>query len=312
MKNTNTTRTWKRMLALLAAVAALLTMFVLPASAKSADGFQYYVDGPYEDDGEAFATITGHKTVVNGTLTIPAKLGGNTVSSVSDGAFAGRKDITKVVISDGVGYIGGHAFEDCTNLRTLVIGDAYVSMKAFAGCKSLKKVKITAYKNEFDPEWGWEETGNDALFNADVEWTHYKKDFDTVYTEVNTRVGRVLTLTAEYDKLKNGESYHWSGNGAYPEGDSRWEDCTGKSVNCVAGWEGEATVVCDVVNSKGDVVWSQEFSITARESLKEKAQSFVRNTYLYGVTEYTRNHIRWTVMDILDKMGVDVYGGEGA
>lgn len=307
--NTNkTARAWKRMLALLAAAATMLTMFVLPASAKSWNGFRYYVDGPYEDDGEAYVTITGSKTTANGTLTIPAKIGGDEVWSIGEGAFAGRKDITKVVIPDSVGYIGGHAFEDCTNLRTLVIGSTDVYDDAFSGCTALKTVKITAYKGDFDPEWEWNEKGNDALFAAKQEWTHYTKDYDVVQTELKTRTGKKLTLTAEYDDLKKGETYRWSGFDVFPVGDAEWKDCTEKTVECEVYWAGESKAVCEVLNSKGEVVWAQEFTITVSKSLKDKAESFVYNTYLYGVTNYTASHIRWRVMDALDKMGVNVYG----
>ncbi len=310
-KNTETfnhTRAWKRMLALLCAVAAMLTMFALPASAKSSGGFQYFVDGPYTDDDDPGVVITGYKSAVNGTLTIPAKLAGYKVWSVSEGAFADRKDIKKVVVSEGVYTIGAHAFENCTNLRTLVVGDVYICSYAFDGCTALKKVKITAYKGDLNPEWGWDEPGNDALFGAKWQWTHYTKDDFDVETEVCTRTGRTVTLTTEYGKLKKGESFHWYGYDIYPTGDTEWKDCTGDSVVCKSYWDGEQYAVCEVHNSKGDVVWSQKINVQCSRSLTDRLDSAISDTYVYGVTQYTLSHFRWRVMNMLEKMGVDVYG----
>ena len=302
--------TMKRMLALCAVVATLLTLLALPVSAKSSGGFRYYLEGPYTDDGETLAVITGYDPTVNGTLTIPETIGGYKVWSVNEGAFMSRKDVKKVVIPTEVGSIDAHAFEDCTNLRTVVIGSAYVCEDAFAGCTSLKKVKITAYKGDMDPEYAWSEEGNDALFGADREWTHYKKDEPDVTTCMTSRTGRKVTLEAQYDHLKKGESYQWYGVGIFPEGDGVWwEDCTDRTVTCTTWYSGDAKAVCEVVNSKGDVVWSQEFDVEVRTSLKDEAERVVYNTYLYSVTQFTANHFRWKVMDLLEKMGVDVYGG---
>ena len=301
-----TARTLKRTLALIAAVAAMLTLFALPASAKSANGFQYFVEGPYEDDGKCYVTITGHKSAVNGTLTIPAEIGGDAVWSISEGAFAGRTDITKVVVPDGVGYIGSHAFEDCSNLRTLVIGDVSIWQYAFSGCTALKKVKITAFKNEYDTSWRWDDFGNEALFAAEQEWTRYKTDVDVLQTEMKGCTNKQMTLTAAYGTLKKGESYHWYSEWLWPD-DCAWEDCAGETVTCTPDCYGRRTVYCDVVSSKGEVVWSQEFDVCVCRSLADAFRSAVQESYLYGVTEYTNNHFRWAVRDLLYKIGIDVY-----
>ncbi len=307
-----TTHALKRMLALLAAMATILTLLVLPASAKSADGFQYYVDGPYGDDNPATAVITGHKAAVNGTLTVPAKIAGYEVRQINDAAFADRKDIKKVVISEGINFVGCHAFENCTNLRTLVIADAGIGDSAFAGCTALKKVKITGYNfADCKPEWYWNENGNEALFAADWEWTHYEKDYTVKHSDVKTCTGAILTLTAEYDDAKPGDTYHWycdEGYLFYPDEDDGWMACSGRTITGQVDDSGEQTVICEVTNRKGDVVWAQEFSIHSQKSLVNFARSTVYNSYVYGVSEYTVNHFRWKFMNMLDKMGFNVYG----
>lgn len=308
---TNTTHAMKRLLALCAVFAALVTLLVLPASAKSANGFQYYLTEVFEDGGDAYAVVTGHKSAVNGTLTIPAKLDGHEVVYIAEAAFSARKDITKVVLPETLNHVGTFAFADCTNLKTLVIGSAWVDRGAFSGCKSLKKVVVTAYKFDgCNPEWDWEESKNEPLFAADVEWLHYKKAFRTVESDCNVRSGMNLTLTTEYD-AKKGETYHWyfEGEGVlWPKGDNAWEDYTEKTISGYIDCGGEQTVICEVVNAKGDVVFTEMFHIHARLSLAGKTREVVRETYLYGVMEYTKNHFHWKIMDLLDKMGVNVYG----
>ncbi len=54
------------------------------------------------------------------------------------------KDITKVMIEDGVTSVGACAFKDCTALETVVISDSVTTIgnEAFRGCKSLKDLTL--------------------------------------------------------------------------------------------------------------------------------------------------------------------------
>jgi len=53
-------------------------------------------------------------------------------------------DITKVVIEDGITYIGTNNFKDCENLKSVTIPDSVTTIGsyAFAGCKSLTSVTL--------------------------------------------------------------------------------------------------------------------------------------------------------------------------
>lgn len=55
-----------------------------------------------------------------------------------------RSLITTVVISDGITYIGCHAFDDCNNLSSITIPDSVTNIgyKAFYNCESLSSITI--------------------------------------------------------------------------------------------------------------------------------------------------------------------------
>ena len=312
MKTTNhtkTTRTCKKMLALCAVLAVLLSAFVIPASAKSADGFQYYVMNSFEDDGDPFAIITGHKGKINGTLTVPAKLGGVNVWSIGDAAFLGRKDITKVVLPDSLSNIDRYAFSECTNLKTIVMGSVWIETGAFSGCKSLKTVKITAYKHDgYDPSWEWNETNNAPLFAADVVWTRYSDDLTGPQTATSTRTEVPLKLEAGDDIYEPGYAYYWycpEGICEILDGDM-WGESAGDTVRVKFLEEGECVIMCEAVNKKGEVIWEHEFDVSVRLSLATAARRAVTGSYLYGVAEYTVNDIRWKTADLLDRLGINV------
>ena len=79
--------------------------------------------------------LTGCKNTV-----VPA-----TVSSISGGAFAGCTGLTgEFIVPDAVTYIGPQAFQLCTNLSSVVIGNGVTSIgnSAFNSCTSLTSVTI--------------------------------------------------------------------------------------------------------------------------------------------------------------------------
>ncbi|MBQ7543217.1 MAG: leucine-rich repeat protein [Clostridia bacterium] len=303
MKNT-----LKKLLALCAVIAVLLTVLALPASAKSAAGFRYYLTEAWYDDEEMYAVVTGCSADVNGKLTIPEKLNGHKVFMIAAAAFSDRKDITSVVIPDTVDFVEEFAFENCKNLRTLTIGAAYVERGAFSGCTSLRTVHITAYGYEYMTcEGNWSDSDNDPLFNAEVDWVHYNKPCDTDSKTISAVTGQKKTLTCTYAGVKKTDAYHWYwGEGYCMTSDMDLEDCDSASVTLRASYPDDGIIVCEVVDANGDVVCIQSFFIHVRASLGFRMRSAAEQSWLYGVTNYTLNHIRWQYVNpALDALGIE-------
>ena len=90
-----------------------------------------------DNKGNTYITILnacGNMTET--TLTIPDTLWGYPVGAIADEAFAGYRNIKKVVIPDSVTSIGNAAFRDCTSLKTVIIGInvKYIGANAFTRC----------------------------------------------------------------------------------------------------------------------------------------------------------------------------------
>ena len=66
------------------------------------------------------------------------------VTSIGNGVFYNRKNLTSVTIPDSVTSIGKNAFRDCKNLTSVTIPDSVTSIgnNAFEGCKSLRSIII--------------------------------------------------------------------------------------------------------------------------------------------------------------------------
>lgn len=76
---------------------------------------------------------------INGTLTVP-----DGVSSIDDGAFAGREDITRLYLPDSVKTLGIEAFCGCTQLESVRLPSALeqISPACFAECTRLERIEL--------------------------------------------------------------------------------------------------------------------------------------------------------------------------
>lgn len=117
--------------------SSLAELFAPDVKAYTSGDYTYTVSGGY-------ATITDVKTSVKGAITVPASIGGYTVTSIGKSAFYDCEEVTYLIIPDTVKTIGNAAFSGCRNLTGISIPDTVNSIggAAFYGCDSLKGIKL--------------------------------------------------------------------------------------------------------------------------------------------------------------------------
>ncbi len=105
-----------------------------PAIDKKSE-FEYYST----DDGLVISSYNGTET----DLTVPTELNGEKVIGIGNNAFK-EKQITSLVLPQGIIYIGDYAFADCSELKdfTLPINAVFTDKNAFDGCK-VKNLTLT-------------------------------------------------------------------------------------------------------------------------------------------------------------------------
>ena len=80
---------------------------------------------------------------ITGNVTVPSTLEGKTVVSLGDNAFKSAIGITSVTIPNSVTEIEHSAFENCTNLNKVDLGNiTTISFDIFKGCTSLTEITI--------------------------------------------------------------------------------------------------------------------------------------------------------------------------
>ncbi len=103
------------------------------------------------DDNENVIDLRCKTTSKTGKVTIPSKINGQTVISLSgysyqyNGAFQGCAGISEVVIPNTITTIGTHAFDACTGLKSIVIPDSVTKIEsyAFVNCSGLTSVTFS-------------------------------------------------------------------------------------------------------------------------------------------------------------------------
>ena len=129
---------------LLTIMTLLLTLCLTCAFAE--DTPTSYTSGDYEyillADGTAQITdYTGRDKKV----TVPATLGGHTVTAIGDSAFDWCWTLTGITIPDSVTAIGDGAFYGCTSLTGITIPDSVTSIgtNPFAFCTVLTDIQVS-------------------------------------------------------------------------------------------------------------------------------------------------------------------------
>ena len=91
--------------------------------------------------------VEGIGTCPDKDVVIPSTHDGIPITSIKSRAFQNCTNITRVIIGDNVELIGSYAFEGCTNLKTVKIPNSVTSMGGstggvFKGCSNLSSIFI--------------------------------------------------------------------------------------------------------------------------------------------------------------------------
>lgn len=142
----------KKLLFMALALALMVSIFfVKPTTASAAE----YTSGDYTYTVSGNqATITGIKSDLYGTVTIPSSLGGYPVGAIGRNAFKDSMGIKTLIIPDTVTSIDRYAFYNCSGMTSLTIGSkvASIGYSAFEGCTGLKTVVIPNSVTEIGDE----------------------------------------------------------------------------------------------------------------------------------------------------------------
>lgn len=120
----------KMIISLLLITAATSSIIALPVSADTSDNHSDFV--------QEYDILKAYKGT-GGNVTIPSN-----ITSISDAAFNGCKNITSITIPSSVTSIGNAAFNNCSGLTSITIQSNVISIgnAAFNGCTGLTSVKI--------------------------------------------------------------------------------------------------------------------------------------------------------------------------
>lgn len=94
----------------------------------------------YNVSGGILSEYTGE----GGSVAVPSTVGGENVTAIGTGAFAGNSAITSVSVPSTVTKIGQEAFADCTGLKSVSLPSSLqsIGIGSFCGCTSLTSVDI--------------------------------------------------------------------------------------------------------------------------------------------------------------------------
>ncbi|MGN1042404.1 MAG: leucine-rich repeat domain-containing protein, partial [Christensenellales bacterium] len=95
---------------------------------------------------ETSYTVVGIGTATDTDIVIPSEYNGLPVTSIGDGAFENCSNITSITIGNGVTNIGEAAFSDCSGLKSITIPASVTNIRygAFAVCTNLTSITVNA------------------------------------------------------------------------------------------------------------------------------------------------------------------------
>lgn len=118
-------------------------IFVIEAKAASESDLSFGLS----IDGVSYA-VTDCKSSASGEIIIPKEYNGEPITHIGYGAFEDCTNLTSIVISENITHINEQAFLNCKNITNITISDSVISIGwgAFEGCTSLASVHISDVK----------------------------------------------------------------------------------------------------------------------------------------------------------------------
>lgn len=180
---------------------------------EASNGIQYTLmqDGSY--------TVSGADSGIT-SLEIQSTFNGKPVKRIGFSAFADCKELTRLVIADGVVSIQEKAFFNCEKLTDLALPKTLISIgdMAFAGCKSLENITFyngieiigedafasTGIKSASMPE-SVMYIGKNAFGNSDIESVSFGSDVEFLRENTFSDCGQLkdVILPDTFSKLSN-------------------------------------------------------------------------------------------------------------
>lgn len=121
--------------------------------ANESESLQYTLSG----DGYV---VSGIGTCTDTEITIPSAYNGKPVIGIGKSAFKDCRELTEIVIPDGVTIINNSAFYGCSELSRITLPESVtvIDKSAFAGCGNLKELKLPS---------GITEIGDQAFYGCE-------------------------------------------------------------------------------------------------------------------------------------------------
>ena len=205
---------------------------------KVVDGENTYTFKLLADDT---VELTGFDTTATAAnAVIPSPVQGHPVTSIGNGAFAGRNELKTVKLPDSVTSVGAASFISCENLNEVNLGNSVRSIgdNAFMHCTSMEKLTIPK---------SIEEIGYGAFFyglnvNKKLEVLHYtgtKAQWDVL---MNKEISYMVnghpytgTIKSVNSMLDNPKEFHYAPTVSFECGDPE------KKTSKVVEYEGFVT-----------------------------------------------------------------------
>ena len=115
----------------------------------------------YEELEDGTVEITKFVSSSSTDIELPSVIDGKSVTSIGNSAFNAYnvnacKNLTSIIIPDGVTSIGYDAFGWCTNLTTITIPDSVTSIEkcAFESCTSLTEIVVDSNNKSYTSKDG--------------------------------------------------------------------------------------------------------------------------------------------------------------